>query len=160
MGLCAGRAAPPSPAAKPTGGRRRMALDDRRLEDLVRDARRIAVVGLSPRPERPSHRVARYLQRAGFTIVPVNPVGGVILGESVHPTLQSAAAAGPIDLVDVFRRSEFVPALFPALLETRPSVVWLQEGVRHDETARALEDAGIVVVMDRCLAEYLTLLGV
>jgi predicted CoA-binding protein len=138
-----------------------MPTDERRLEELVRGARRIAVVGLSPRPERPSHRVARYLQQSGFTIVPVNPVGGIILGEPVHPDLESAAAAaGPIDLVDVFRRSEFVPALLPALLKTRPSVVWLQEGVRHEETARQLEDVGIVVVMDRCLAEFLTLLGV
>ena len=139
-----------------------MSPDDRRLEELVRAARRIAVVGLSPRPERPSHGVARYLQRAGFTIVPVNPSGGsIILGEPVYPNLETAAAAvGPIDLVDVFRRSEFVPALLPALLQTRPSLVWLQEGVRHDETARRLEDAGIVVVMDRCLAVFLTFLGV
>jgi predicted CoA-binding protein len=138
-----------------------MSPDDRRLEQLVRGARRIAVVGLSPRPERPSHRVARYLQQAGFTIVPVNPVGGVILDEPVHANLETAAAAaGPIDLVDVFRRSEFVPALLPALLQTRPSLVWLQEGVRHDETAQRLEAAGIVVVMDRCLAEFHPLLGV
>jgi predicted CoA-binding protein len=72
----------------------------------------------------------------------------------------AAPPPGPIDLVDVFRRSEFVPTLLPALLKTRPSVVWLQEGVRHDATARQLEDVGIVVVMDRCLAEFLTLLGV
>jgi predicted CoA-binding protein len=138
-----------------------MPTDERRLEELVRGARRIAIVGLSPSPERPSQRVARYLQQSGFTIVPVNPVGGIILGKAVHPDLESAAAAaGPIDLVDVFRRSEFVPTLLPALLKTRPSVVWLQEGVRHDATARQLEDVGIVVVMDRCLAEFLTLLGV
>jgi uncharacterized protein len=139
-----------------------MSPDDRRLGELVRSARRIAVVGLSPRPERPSHGVARYLQQSGFTIVPVNPSGGsVILGEPVYPNLEAAAAAvGPIDLVDVFRRSEFVPALLPGLLQTRPSLVWLQEGVRHDETARRLEDAGIVVVMDRCLAVFLTFLGV
>ncbi len=139
-----------------------MSPNDRRLEELVRAARRIAVVGLSPRPERPSHGVARYLQQRGFTIVPVNPSGGsIILDEPVYPNLETAAAAvGPIDLVDVFRRSEFVPALLPALLQTRPSLVWLQEGVRHDETARRLEDAGIVVVMDRCLAVFLTFLGV
>jgi predicted CoA-binding protein len=136
--------------------------DDRRLEELVRGARRIAIVGLSPRPERPSNRVARYLQQAGFTVVPVNPVAdGTILDETVYPNLETAtAAAGPIDLVDVFRRSEFVPALLPALLEMRPSLVWMQEGVRHDETAQRLEEAGIAVVMDRCLAEFHTLLGV
>ncbi|MGH7499618.1 MAG: CoA-binding protein [Gemmatimonadales bacterium] len=135
--------------------------DDARLAQLVRSARRIAVIGLSPRPERPSHGVARYLQRAGYTIIPVHPAGGTILGEPVHPDLVSAAAmAGPIDLVNVFRRSEFVPALLPAILGTRPSLVWLQEGVRHEETARQLENAGIPVVMDRCLAVFHTFLGV
>lgn len=135
--------------------------DDARLAELVRSARRIAIVGLSPRPERPSHGVARYLQRAGYKIIPVHPAGGTILGEPVHPDLVSAAAvAGPIDLVNVFRRSEFVPELLPALLGTRPSLVWLQEGVRHEETARRLEDAGIPVVMERCLAVYHTFLGV
>ena len=135
--------------------------DDRRLGELVRAARRIAIVGLSPRPQRPSHGVGRYLKRAGFTIVPVNPCGGVILGEPVHPNLETAAAAaGPIDLVNVFRRSEFVPELLPAILATRPSLVWLQEGVRHEDTAERLEKAGIAVVMDRCLAVFHTLLGV
>ncbi|HEY8257653.1 MAG TPA: CoA-binding protein [Gemmatimonadales bacterium] len=119
------------------------------------------MVGLSPRPERPSHGVAKYLQRAGYTIIPVHPAGGVILGEPVHPDLATAArAAGPIDLVDVFRRSEFIPELLPALLAARPSLVWLQQGVRHEETARRLEEAGIAVVMDQCLAVFHTLLGV
>jgi predicted CoA-binding protein len=131
------------------------------MAELVRGAHRIAVVGLSPRPERPSHGVAKYLQRAGFTIIPVHPAGGVILGEAVYPNLESAAsAAGPIDLVNVFRRSEFVPELLPALLAVRPSLVWLQVGVRHDGTAQQLEKAGIAVVMDRCLAVFYTLLGV
>jgi predicted CoA-binding protein len=135
--------------------------DDARLAELVRSARRIAIVGLSPRPARPSHGVGRYLQRAGYTIIPVHPAGGRILGEPVYGDLVSAAAAaGPIDLVDVFRRSEFVPDLLPALLEVRPSLDWLQEGVRHEETARRLEAANIPVVMDRCLAVYHTLLGV
>jgi predicted CoA-binding protein len=126
--------------------------DPGRLAELVRSARRIAVVGLSPKPERPSHSVAAYLQRAGFTIVPVHPAGGVTLGERVHPDLRSAAAAGPIDIVNVFRRSEHIPALLEQLLEVHPRLVWLQQGIRHDEVARQLEAAGIPVVMDRCLA--------
>ncbi len=135
--------------------------DELRLAELVRGARRIAVIGLSPRPERPSHGVARYLQRAGYAILPVNPVGGVILGEPVHRDLTAAAAAaGPVDLVNIFRRSEFVPDLLPAMLDVRPSLVWMQEGVRHEETARRLEAAGIPVVMNRCLAVYHTFLGV
>ena len=124
-----------------------------RLAELVKNARRIAVVGLSRRPERPSHGVAAYLQRAGYTIVPVHPAGGVTLGEPVYPDLRSAAAAaGPIDIVNIFRRSEYVPALLEQLLEIRPHLVWMQMGIRHPEVARRLEDAGMAVVMDRCLA--------
>jgi predicted CoA-binding protein len=122
------------------------------LAELVRTARRIAVVGLSRKPDRPSHGVAAYLQRAGYTIIPVHPAGGITLGEPVHPDLRSAAAAGPIDIVNIFRRSEFVPALLDQLLEVRPKLVWMQMGIRHPEVARRLEEAGIAVVMDRCLA--------
>jgi len=123
-----------------------------RLAELVQSARRIAVVGLSRKPDRPSNGVAAYLQRAGYTIVPVNPAGGVTLGEPVYPDLRSAAAAGPIDIVNIFRRSEHIPALLEQLLEVRPQLVWMQMGIRHPEVARRLEDAGIPVVMDRCLA--------
>jgi predicted CoA-binding protein len=123
------------------------------LTQLIRNAHRIAVVGLSRKPERPSHGVAAYLQRAGYTIIPVHPAGGVTLGEQVYPDLRSAAAAaGPIDIVNVFRRSEHIPALLDAMLAVRPQLVWLQQGIRHDGVARSLEAAGIVVVMDRCLA--------
>src|SRR3954464_14821695 len=119
---------------------------------LIPHARRMAVVGLSRKPERPSHGVAAYLQRAGYTIVPVNPAGGVTLGEPVQPDLRSAAAAGPIDIINIFRRSEHIPALLDQLLEVRAPLVWMQQGIRHDEVARQLESAGIAVVMDRCLA--------
>jgi predicted CoA-binding protein len=124
-----------------------------RLAELVGNARRIAVVGLSRKPDRPSHGVAAYLQRAGYTIIPVHPAGGVTLGEPVHPDLRSAAAAaGPIDIVNIFRRSEHVPALLEQLLEVQPQLVWMQVGIRHPEVARKLEEAGIAVVMDRCIA--------
>ncbi len=123
-----------------------------RLGELLRAAHRIAVVGLSPKPERPSHGVAAYLQRAGYTIIPIHPAGGTTLGERVYPDLRSAAAAGPIDIVNIFRRSEHIPALLDALLEIRPHLVWMQQGIRHDEVARSLEAAGIEVIMDRCLA--------
>jgi uncharacterized protein len=123
------------------------------IAELVRTARTIAVVGLSRKPERPSHGVAAYLQRAGYQIIPVHPAGGVTLGEAVYPDLQSAAAArGPIDIVNIFRRSEHIPALLDALLEVHPRLVWMQQGIRHDDVARRLESAGIPVVMDRCLA--------
>lgn len=127
-------------------------VEDARIAGILRTARRIAVVGLSPRPERPSHGVAAYLQRAGYTIVPVRPDGTTILGEPVQPDLRAAAAAGPIDIVNIFRRSEFVPALLEAILAVRPKLVWMQVGVRDAATARRLEAEGIPVVMDRCLA--------
>jgi uncharacterized protein len=128
-------------------------LERGQLAELVRNARRIAVVGLSRKPERPSHSVAAYLQRVGYTIIPVHPAGGVTLGQPVYPDLRSAAAgAGPIDIVNVFRRSEHIPSLLDQLLEVRPQLVWMQQGIRHAEVARQLEAAGIPVVMDRCLA--------
>jgi uncharacterized protein len=131
------------------------------LAELLQTARRIAVVGLSRKPERPSHAVAAYLQRAGYKIIPVHPVAGVTLGEPVFPDLRSAAAAaGPIDIVNIFRRSEHVPALLADLLEVRPRLVWMQMGIRHAEVARSLEAAGIAVVMDRCLAVDHQFLGV
>jgi predicted CoA-binding protein len=124
------------------------------LGALLASARRIAVVGLSPRPEKPSHYVSAYMQGAGFTIVPVNPAfaGGTILGEPVHADLPSAAAAaGPLDVVNVFRRSEAVPALVEDCVRVAPRLVWMQQGIRHDEAAARLAEAGIAVVMDRCL---------
>ncbi len=123
-----------------------------RLSQILRSARRIAVVGLSRKPERPSHGVAAYLQQAGYTIIPVHPVTGFTLGEPVHPDLRSAASTGPIDIVNIFRRSEHVPALLDAILDVKPALVWMQVGIRNDDVARTLEAAGIAVVMDRCLA--------
>lgn len=134
--------------------------DRARLAELLRGARRIAVVGLSRKPERPSHAVAAYLQRAGYKIIPVHPAGGVTLGEPVHPDLRTAAVTGPIDIVNIFRRSEHVPALLDQLLEVRPQLVWMQQGIRHEEVAQRLEAAGIAVVMDRCLAVDHQFLGV
>jgi len=127
--------------------------DRSRLAEILKAARRIAVVGLSRKPDRPSHSVAAYLQRAGYIIIPVHPVAGVTLGERVYPDLRSAAAAaGPIDIVNIFRRSEHIPALLDAMLEVKPVLVWMQQGIRHNDVARTLEAAGIEVVMDRCLA--------
>jgi predicted CoA-binding protein len=130
-----------------------------RIQEILRTSRRIAVVGLSPKPERPSHGVASYLKNAGYTIVPVRPTGTIILGEPVQPNLRAAAATGPIDIVNIFRRSEFVPALLDDLLAVRPRLVWMQMGIRDEATARRLESEGIAVVMDRCLAVDHQLLG-
>lgn len=115
-------------------------------------ARTIAVVGLSPRMERPSYRVAEYLQRVGYRIVPVHPGGGRTLGRPVYPDLLAAnVEEGPFDIVNVFRRPEAIPSLVPALLDLRPSLTWLQEGVTHPEAEATLRAAGLAVVSDRCL---------
>lgn len=128
---------------------------------LLRAARRIAVVGLSPRPERPSHSVARYLQRAGYTIIPVRPgPEREILGARVYPDLPSAARSGPIDIVNIFRRSSAIPDLVDDIIAVHPRLVWMQVGVVHDAAAGRLEAEGIPVVMDHCLAvEHHSLLG-
>jgi predicted CoA-binding protein len=126
--------------------------DRARVAEILRASRRIAVVGLSPKPSRPSYGVAHYLQLSGYTIIPVRPGGREILGEPVQPHLRAAAAAGLIDIVNIFRRSEFVPALLDDLLAVHPRLVWMQVGIHDDVTARRLETAGIPVVMDRCLA--------
>ncbi len=126
--------------------------DDQRVREVVRTARRIAVVGLSPKPYRPSHQVAKYLQEAGYTIVPIHPAGGTILGEAVHPDLYQARETGELDIVNVFRRSSAVPALVEPCVAVAPQLVWMQVGVAHQVAARQLEDADILVVMNRCLA--------
>lgn len=122
------------------------------LGTLLRGAKTIAVVGLSPNPRRPSHAVAAYLQEAGYRIVPVRPGGAVVLGEASYPDLASAAkAAGPFDVVNIFRRPDALPELLQPLLDVAPKLVWMQVGVRDDAVAARLEAAGITVVMDRCL---------
>ena len=122
-----------------------------RIRELLLGARRIAVVGLSPDPSRPSHWVSEYMQTAGYEIVPVHPQGGVVLGAPVHATLAGAAAAGPVDIVNVFRRSEHIPELVDDIIAVHPKLVWLQAGIRNDDAAARLEAAGIPVVQDRCI---------
>ena len=121
------------------------------LRALLREAKTIAVVGLSPKPTRPSHEVARYLQEVGYHIVPVNPGHPTILGEKSYPTLAAAARDRTIDIVDVFRRSEYAGQVVDEAIQVRPRLIWLQVGV-VDEGARARAvAAGIPCVMDRCL---------
>src|SRR6476469_3651587 len=119
---------------------------------ILRTARRIAVVGLGQKPDRPAYGVAAYLQRSGYTVVPVHPNADVVLGERVHRSLLDAAADGPVDIVDVFRRADSIHEIVEPCVAIRPRLVWLQEGIRDDESARRLEAAGIPVVQDRCLA--------
>ncbi|MFN2572745.1 MAG: CoA-binding protein [Gemmatimonadales bacterium] len=122
------------------------------LRALLQQARTIAVVGLSPKPIRPSHSVSRYLQQAGYRVIPVNPGHDEILGERSYPTLTDAAHDHAIDIVDVFRRSEHVGAIVDEAIATRPQLIWLQLGVEDQAAAQRADAAGIPIVMDRCLA--------
>jgi uncharacterized protein len=124
------------------------------LSALLHAARTIAVVGLSPKPERPSHEVARYLQRAGYRIVPVNPGHREILGERSYATLTAAARDHTIDVVDVFRRSESAGAVVDEAIALRPAprLIWLQQGVVDAAAQARAASAGIPFVMDSCLA--------
>ncbi len=123
--------------------------DDRRLKDILSQARTIAVVGLSPKPERDSHRVAAYLQKAGYRIIPVNPVAPEVLGEKSYPDLTSIPE--PVDVVDVFRQSRFVPEIAEQAVKIGAKVLWLQEGVVHEEAALKARQAGLEVIQDACL---------
>jgi uncharacterized protein len=119
------------------------------ISDILLSVRTIAVVGLSGKRYRPSYGVAEYLQRAGYRIIPVNPEEKEVLGEKSYPDLDSVPE--PVDLVDIFRRSEFVPEIVEAAIRKGAKVVWMQEGVIHPEAARRAEEAGLMVVMDRCI---------
>lgn len=122
------------------------------LRALLRRARTIAVVGLSPNPMRPSNSVARYLQRSGYKIVPVNPGHDEILGEKSYRTLTDAARAHTIDVVDVFRRSENAGAVVDEAIPLKPQLIWLQQGVVDPAAQGRAATAGIPFVQDHCLA--------
>lgn len=133
-------------------------IEDEAMARLLRTTHRIAIVGLSDKPERPSHRVAAYLQRQGYRIVPVTPVHREILGERCYPSL--ALIEGPVDLVDVFRRPEEAAAVAREAVAIGARSLWLQLGVISDEARAIAEAAGMPLVMDRCLKiEHARLLG-
>ena len=119
------------------------------ITELLRDAKTIAVVGLSSDVFRPSHGVTAYLQEHGYRIIPVNPKEAEILGEKCYADL--AAIPVPVDIVDIFRRSEFVPELVTEAIRIGAKAVWMQEGVAHPEAAAKARAAGLIVVEDRCI---------
>ena len=121
----------------------------RRVAEILKQSRTIAVVGLSSKRFRPSYGVAEYMQRAGYRIVPVNPEEREVLGEKCYADLDSVPEA--IDIVDIFRRSEFVPEIVEAAIRKGAKAIWMQEGVIHEEAARRAAEAGLDVVMDRCI---------
>jgi uncharacterized protein len=118
-------------------------------EKILKSARTIAVVGLSANPRRPSHGVARYLQRAGYRIIPVNPNVSEVLGEPAYATLSELPER--VDVVEVFRRSEFAGAIVDDSIAIGAGAVWLQDGVVDEAAAERARAAGLDVVMDDCM---------
>ncbi|HEV7605854.1 MAG TPA: CoA-binding protein [Steroidobacteraceae bacterium] len=122
------------------------------IDAFLRRIRTIAILGLSETPGRPSYNVAKALQKFGYRIVPVHPGTKEILGAPAWPDLESAIkGAGPIDVVDVFRRPEHVAAIVDDCIRLRVPALWLQEGVVDEAAAQKARDAGIFTVMDRCM---------
>lgn len=133
--------------------------DNREIRDLLQRASTVAVVGLSDRPYRTSHAIARALQGFGFKIFPVNPnLEGPVLGEEPYASLREVPTA--VDIVDVFRRSEKVMPVAEDAVAMGAKVLWMQSGVVNEEAAAYAREHGLAVVMDRCIkVEYATLVG-
>lgn len=119
------------------------------VNEILRSSRSIAVVGFSPKENRPSHRVGKYLIESGYTVYPVNPGVAEILGHESYPNL--AAVPGPVDIVDIFRRSEDVLPVVEAAIAIKAKVIWMQQGIINEEAAALAKEAGLTVIMDRCI---------
>jgi predicted CoA-binding protein len=119
------------------------------IAELLRDSKTIAVVGLSAKRSRPSFGVSEYMQRAGYRIIPVNPNEGEVLGEKCYPDLDSLPEK--IDIVNIFRRSEFVSEIVDAAIRIGARAIWMQEEVSDEAAAARARAAGLTVVMDRCI---------
>lgn len=123
---------------------------DEEIRELLSQSSTIAVVGLSPKPARPSHGVANYLKQKNYRIIPVNPGHPEILGEKSYPSLSDIPEK--VDIVDIFRRAEHVPPVVDQAIKIKAKVVWMQSGIINHQAAQKAKEAGLVVVMDRCLA--------
>jgi predicted CoA-binding protein len=127
--------------------------DDATITNLLTSSKTIAVVGLSPKPYRASHGVAQFLQSSGYRIVPVNPNESKVLGEKCYARLEDIPEK--IDIVDIFRRSEHVAEIVDAAIRIGARAVWMQEGVVDEASAERARNAGLLVVMDLCIATEL-----
>jgi len=128
------------------------------IRQMLRDIHSIAVIGLSPKPARPSFKVAQAMQSHGYRIIPVRPLVKEVLGEPAYPDLESLPFA--VDLVNVFRAPQHVPAIVDSCIKLGLPRLWLQDGVIHEEAAQRAREAGITVVMDRCVWRDYNQLGV
>ena len=117
--------------------------------EILASCKCVAVVGLSPNEERDSYRVAKYLQDHGYQVIPVNPMASEVLGEKCYPDL--SAVPEKVEIVDIFRRASDVPAIVEQAIKKGVKVVWMQEGIVNEEAALTARQAGIAVVMDKCI---------
>lgn len=124
---------------------------DVNISELLERSRTIVVVGCSPKPEKDSHRVAAYLQTVRYDVIPVNPAVDEILGVTAYPDLASIPPAIVIDIVDVFRRPEHIPAVVDAVLDRGAKALWLQLGCSNPEAEQRAKDAGLDVISDLCI---------
>ncbi len=124
--------------------------DPEAVRRVLVGSKTIAVVGCSPKPDRDSHQIARYLIEKGYDVVPVNPAAPEILGRKSYPDL--ASIPKKVDIVDVFRSAEHVPPIADEAVAMKAECLWLQTGIAHEEAARKASDAGLYVVQDRCIA--------
>ena len=118
-------------------------------KEILEKYKRIAVVGLSNNTWRASYGVSRFMQTVGYEITPVNPHETEVLGQRAFSTLDDVP--GPLEIVNIFRRSEFVPEIVDSAIRRQAKVIWMQEGVIHEEAAQRAREAGIEVIMDRCI---------
>jgi len=125
-------------------------MKDQEIKEVLRSSKTIAVIGISPKEDRPSYGVASYLKSKGYRIIPVRPDGDKILGEKVYHSLTEIPREIEIDVVDIFRKSEDVPPVVEEAIHRGAKVVWMQEGIINQEACAKAEKAGLKVVMDRC----------
>ena len=126
-------------------------MEENEIKKILSNSKTIAVIGISPKEDRPSYRVASYLQSKGYRIIPVRPDGEEILGEKIYPALSEIPKEINVEVVDIFRKSEDVPPIVEEAIQRGARVVWMQEGIIHQEAGEKAEKAGLTVVMDRCM---------
>jgi uncharacterized protein len=118
-------------------------------KEILDKYRRVAIVGVSPKPDRDSNRVIRYLNDHGYEVIPVNPTAMEVIGKTCYPDLSSVP--GKVEIVDIFRKPEDVGPVVDEAIKIGASVIWMQEGIENEEAAAKAREAGMVVIMDRCI---------